>query len=157
MAVRVVSFRCTLKNKQGGIISTTINRDVITHGVPEPGSIVAIADALQDLQKGERREVCLRADQAYGFYDPKLVITRSRDEFAAYPSLRLGESIVDITGGVRQTYRVVSVSADSVTLDGNHPLAGLDLVFELEATESRAATAEEIAESAPDDGKPLFH
>jgi FKBP-type peptidyl-prolyl cis-trans isomerase SlyD len=57
--------------------------------------------------------------------------------------------------GKPESYRVVELSADFVMLDGNHPLAGQDLIFDIEAVEARDATAEEIAESLPADSSRL--
>lgn len=50
------------------------------------------------------------------------------------------------TGKIR-SYRILQIHGEMVTLDGNHPLAGQDLIFEIEALEARAATFEEIADA----------
>jgi FKBP-type peptidyl-prolyl cis-trans isomerase SlyD len=149
MAIQVVSFHCVLKNKLGQIISSTFNQNVLTEGNPEVTQVLqGLSDGLRDLRKGEKRKVYLRAEDAYGFYNPQLVIVRPLEEISMKGPLRTGEPIVYVTNGSRQNFRVMEISSDSVTLDGNHPLAGQDLVFEIEALEAREATAEEIAKSA---------
>lgn len=149
MAIQVVSFNCVLKNNLGQVISSTFNQNVLTEGAAEtPQVLQALSDGLKDLQKGEKRKVFLKAEEAYGFYNPKLVIVRPLEEIFMQGSLRQGEAISYIKDGKSNSYRVLEISSDSVTLDGNHPLAGQDLVFEIETLAAREATAEEIFKSA---------
>lgn len=148
MSVQVISFNCTLKNKVGSVISTTYNRDVITStGVPQ-AVLSGLVEGLQNLKKGEKRSIALSAEQAYGFYDPKKIVLFPRKKFGKEKSLNYGEpiSIVGKSGMVRM-YRVVEIYGDMVALDGNHPLAGQDLIFEIETVEARDATPDEIVES----------
>jgi FKBP-type peptidyl-prolyl cis-trans isomerase SlyD len=144
MAVQVLSFHCTLKNKLGHVISSTFNHNVLTHSSDTQVPLKALSDALQGLRKGDRKEIFLRADEAYGFYHPDLVIVRALDEINVNSPLKLGEEVVYATNGESKTYRVTEITPDAVTLDANHPLAGQDLIFEIEATESREATPAEI-------------
>ena len=148
MAIQVVSFNCVLKNNLGQVISSTFNQNVMTEGAAEtPQVLQGLSDGLKDLQKGERRKVCLKAEEAYGFYNPQLVIVRPLEEIFTQGSLKRGEAINYVKDGKSNSYRVLEISSDSVTLDGNHPLAGQDLVFEIEALAAREATAEEIFKS----------
>ncbi len=144
MGIQVVSFHCVLKDKLGRIISSTFNQNVMTDGPRDADTLTALVEGLQDLEKGEKRRISLRADQAYGFYNPKLVITCPLEEMFAETPIKLGENVTYVKNGKRTAYRVTGLSSDSVTLDANHPLAGQDLVFEIEATEARAATLEEL-------------
>ena len=100
---------------------------------------------MQKLKKGETRTISLKADQAYGSYDAKKVILYPRNKMPRNDSIHSGKtvSILSKTGTTR-SYRVVQIHGDMVALDGNHPLAGQDLVFEIEITEARAATRVEI-------------
>jgi FKBP-type peptidyl-prolyl cis-trans isomerase SlyD len=157
MAIQVVSFHCVLKDKLGKVISSTFNNGVFTSGPGAKETLKALSEGLQDLRKGERRSISLRADQAYGFYDPELVVVRAIEEIAMSGEVFVGESIVYVRNGKRGTYKVTEVSVDSVTLDGNHPLAGQDLVFEIEALEAREATAAEIIETTLSDELPAYH
>lgn len=156
MAVQVISFRCVLKNQLGQIISSTFNRDVLTKAQEGSNNLSALVEALQDLKSGEKRRVCLKADQAYGFYDPKLVLTRARDQLMMSESVRVGDEIVYDSQGKRGVFRVTELDDESVTLDGNHPLAGQDLVFEVEATAAREATASDLEDEA-EITKHLYH
>ena len=156
MGIQVVSFHCVLKNKLGRIISSTFNQNVLTDGPRDAETLTALVEGLQDLEKGEKRKISLRADQAYGFYNPKLVITCPLEEMSTETPIKLGEKVTYVKNGKRTAYRVIGLSSESVTLDANHPLAGQDLVFEIEATEARAATLEEVGDLEIDTGA-RFH
>jgi FKBP-type peptidyl-prolyl cis-trans isomerase SlyD len=59
--------------------------------------------------------------------------------------------------GLQRSYRVLELHPDFVNLDGNHPLAGQDLIFEIETLEARYATAKEINDSANVVASQLLH
>ena len=146
MKAQIVSFHCVLSDKMGRIISSTFNQDVITYGHSD--LLKGLAEKLGNLKKGEKRNICLTADQAYGFYDPKLVVIVARQQLSQGPTLIIGDRVLGQSfEGKALLFRVIQVSPETVTLDGNHPLAGQDLVFDIEATEARDASLEEIAES----------
>lgn len=147
---QIVSFQCVLKNRLGKIISTTINRDVVT--AAEPGAenmLQGLAPKLQNLRHGETRSISLTAPEAYGFYDPRKVILYPRRMLPRNLPLVKGGPVTIVTkAGQRRGYRVVEVHKDMVLLDGNHPLAGQDLIFEIEILSVREATAAEMEETS---------
>ena len=152
MKVQIVSFHCVLKNNLGQFISSSFNQDVITN--PQPGEVSMLpgfADALKTLKKGEKREITLTADQAYGFYDPNLVVDIPRSKLSRGKQLKLGDAVQGkfLSDQSPRDYRVSSCSSKTVSLDGNHPLAGQDLVFNVEITSSRE-------EFEPDDDSMSF-
>ncbi len=144
MSVQVVSFHCVLKNKLGRIISSSFNNEVILENQPNQQTLAGLIEGLKDLKSGEKRKVSLRADQAYGYYDPKLVKVLNLEDLDINHKIKIGESVIYSHQGKQKSFRVISILNDKITLDGNHPLAGQDLVFEIEATNSRLATPEEL-------------
>tara|TARA_B110001454_G_C12723340_1_gene436791 strand:+ start:8466 stop:8939 length:474 start_codon:yes stop_codon:yes gene_type:complete len=147
MSVQVISFKCVLKNKLGTVISSTFNRDVLTAGQNDPTSMLSgLTKGLQNLTKGEKRSIALSAEEAYGLYDPKKVVFFPRKKLPS--NTKKGELINIVSkSGIPRAYRVLEIHSDFASLDGNHPLAGQDLVFEIEAIDARDATNEEINES----------
>jgi len=145
MKPQVVSFHCILKNKFGRVLSSTFNHDVITQpGGAEP-ILTGLAEGLQNLVKGERRMIVLSADRAYGYYDPAKVIECDREDLPEGRSLRKGDEIqLPLEDGDSMHLRVTGIRGDRLVLDGNHPLAGQDLIFEILATAARDATHDEI-------------
>lgn len=159
MKAQIVSFHCVLKNNLGKVISSTFNHDVITQIEGAGGELLSgLVTGLQNLKKGEKRSIQLSASQAYGFYDPGLVIQVSKKRLNRGESIFNGQQVVtESYEGEMKIFRVVQAMGKSVTLDGNHPLAGQDLVFDIEATEAREATIEEIAQSRTESPNPYFH
>lgn len=150
MSIQVISFNCILKNKAGHLISSTFNRDVMAVAAGENLGLAGLAKGLQNLTKGEKRSIALTAEEAYGLYDPKKVILYPRSKLPR--DLRVGQfiSIAGKSGRIR-SYKALQFHDDMVSLDGNHPLAGQDLVFEIETIDARDATSEEINASMTED------
>lgn len=156
MNTQVISFNCLLKNIAGHVISSSYNHDVINAVDDEKAMLPGLAKNLQNIKKGEKRIISLSANEAYGFYDPQKIIL--------YPRAKLPKDIrrggmVSILGksGKLRTYTVIELYSDMASLDENHPLAGQDLIFEIEALSVRAATRDEIHESLNMIGTQILH
>ena len=105
-----------------------------------------IEEALQGKAVGESVQVKLQPDEAFGDYDASLVQIEPRKDFPK--ELQVG---MQFEGGLEDggeddfvIYRVTDVADDKVVLDGNHPLAGMALIFTCTVTAVRAASAEEV-------------
>jgi len=142
--MQIVSFNCILKNKLGATLCSTFNREVII-GHPDPtGHLPGLAKGLQNLSPGEKRTIELDAANAYGFYDPKKVILFPLKKLSKQ-ILTPGKYISILTkSGVSRDYKVIQIHDQMISLDGNHPLAGQDLIFEIDTIEARSATDDEI-------------
>lgn len=156
MGIQVISFYCHLKNKTGQTISSTYNRDVLTGSLEKDPMLRGLASGLQNLKSGEKRTISLVAEDAYGLYDPNKVILYPRKKLPK--TLRVGEMIciVDKNGRAR-SYKLLEFHSDMASLDENHPLAGQDLIFEIEALDVREATVDEIADASHEVSKIVFH
>lgn len=121
------------------------------------GIFAKIEEALHGKAIGESVVVTLAPQEAFGEYDEDLVEVELRDGFPA--ELEVG---MQFEGGPKdgdaqdfELYRVTDIVGDKVVLDGNHPLAGVTLVFHCTVTAIRPASAQEIAEGnvqTDDDG-----
>ena len=91
------------------------------------GQVIAgFDDAVRGLAVGDSRTVRMEPDQAYGEYNPDLLVTVPLDQ--APEGLQVGQQ-VQFGGGIAV---VTELSDDSVTVDANHPLAGEALTFAVE-------------------------
>ncbi len=107
------------------------------------GALPHLQAALEGMGVGMKREVSLTPQEAFGQPDPALVISEHR---ASLPSeaLRVGATVEgEVEDGSRVTFRVTAVAGDVVTLNGNHPLAGMRLRFVVEVADIRNATEQE--------------
>ena len=122
-----------------------------------------IEEALQGKAIGESVKVKLQPDEAFGDYDAELVQVEPRKDFPK--EIEVG---MQFEGGPEEgegddefiIYRVTDIADDKVVLDGNHPLAGMALVFTCTVTAIRPASAEELAHGHvhnPDDDEETCH
>lgn len=142
MKAQIVSFHCVLRDKLGRVISSSFNQDVINQLEEGSDLLSGLVAGLQNVKKGEKRQIFVPADQAYGLYDPNLVVELPRTEFSRGAELEPGNEILTKCkdDGHLRTFRVIEAAEYTVTIDGNHPLAGQDLTFEIEITAARDAT-----------------
>jgi len=92
--------------------------------------------AVLGMKKGETKRVTIEAEQAYGPHDDEFVITISRSELPKDVRAELGAQLhAEDESGRPVPVTIVKVTETEVTLDGNHPLAGKDLTFEITINE----------------------
>ncbi|MGZ5209226.1 MAG: FKBP-type peptidyl-prolyl cis-trans isomerase [Sulfuricurvum sp.] len=107
----------------------------------------AVEDALEGKKAGDTFRVVLTSEQAFGKYDPELVITEDISELPEGLSVGMEiDGFMDEDSEDVTIYMVTEIEDDQVTLDGNHPLAGMDLVFEGTVLDVHKASEEEIHE-----------
>jgi FKBP-type peptidyl-prolyl cis-trans isomerase SlyD len=106
--------------------------------------IPGLEDALVDHQAGDKFEVSVEADKAYGPRHDDYVQSVQKDLLQGVEDLAVGTQLRATTDEGEQTVIVIDITDDVVTVDGNHPLAGLDLKFDVEILEVREATAAEL-------------
>lgn len=144
MRPQILSFFCVVQDKLGNVLSSSYNRDVRTE--PDMSAASAGSDptfrrvvgALQGMRKGESTEIHLPAEDAYGLYDERLVIHLPISNVEWKGPIQVGQEVMAETSeGDQHVFRVIQVRGNSVILDGNHPLAGQDLVVRIQVTASR--------------------
>lgn len=117
----------------------------LTRGVIEP-----LERALDGLGVGDKFDVVVKADQAFGPYDPEQIATLPRDVFEVdgkfdEEAVRPGAALPMMTAdGFRITGVVKEVTDKEVKMDFNHPLAGKDVRFSGSVSVVRDATPEEL-------------
>jgi len=107
--------------------------------------IPGLEDALIGHQVGDKFEVAVTAEQAYGERFDDYVQTVPKAMFENIEDLAVGTQLRATTDDGEQTVIVIDVQENEITVDGNHPLAGIDLKFDVEILEVRDATEEELA------------
>ena len=136
--VALVAFRLT--DAEGEVIDAAEGAHYL-HG---HGQILSgLEKTLEGLVAGDRAKATLSPEDAYGERDESRVVQAAIEDLPAgvAPGATVHARLPD-GGSVPMT--VVSIEGPTVTLDGNHPLAGKTLVFEVEVREVHAATAEDL-------------
>jgi FKBP-type peptidyl-prolyl cis-trans isomerase SlyD len=141
----VVTIDYTLTAPDGEVLDSSEGGEPLAyvHGI---GNLVpGLEQALEGKLKGERFDVRVAAAEGYGERDERLVQVVARKQLPAGVELEIGTQLQARGKEGDFVVTVVKLEGDSVTLDGNHPLAGIDLKFVGEIRDVRAATREELA------------
>lgn len=93
-------------------------------------------DGLMGMKAGEEKTVNIPAEQAYGAHSPERIMKVPLDQLPTEPELTIGMTLVgsDQNGGQFQV-TITELDDETATLDGNHMLAGKNLIFDLELIE----------------------
>jgi FKBP-type peptidyl-prolyl cis-trans isomerase SlyD len=94
---------------------------------------------------GDKRKIEVKAADAYGEINPEMIIKVKRTQFPPGANLQVGDQFQVNEDAHSPVFTVTELGADEVSVDGNHPMAGKDLFFDVELTTVRNATEEEIA------------
>lgn len=142
----IVTVDYQIFDTEGNLLHEEDEPIVYLHG--DYGQIFkAIEEALEGKEVDDTFTVKLSSDEAFGEYDPELVVTEALSELPAEVTIGMEvDGYLDEDGEDVIIYTVTDIEGDRATLDGNHPLAGIDLVFEGKILDIEAATPEEIEE-----------
>ncbi|MDR3298550.1 MAG: peptidylprolyl isomerase [Candidatus Accumulibacter sp.] len=149
----VVTLDYNVTDPDGTIVDAGKEPLVYLHG--GHGDIFPrIEEALQGKGIGETVVIKMQPDDAFGEYDAGLVEVEPLQDFPK--ELQVGMQFEGLPEGGHDDdasiYRVTEIAGDRVVLDGNHPLAGMALIFTCTVTAVRPASAEEIAHGHIHDG-----
>jgi peptidylprolyl isomerase len=98
--------------------------------------IPGFEDAVLGMNLGASATAHIPVDQAYGPHDPQMIFEFERKQVPADVELEIGDQLqVRRRDGGMAVVTVTAITESSVTLDGNHPLAGEDLTFDIELVE----------------------
>lgn len=141
----VVAIDYTLKDDDGMVIDTSDGGEPLWYLHGTGGLIVGLERELTGKHVGDHLEVVVSPEDGYGEWSETLQHDVSKDEFEEVDNLELGMQFEVDSGDGPTLVTVVEISDDIVTLDGNHPLAGVTLSFDVTIRDVREATAEELA------------
>jgi FKBP-type peptidyl-prolyl cis-trans isomerase SlyD len=107
--------------------------------------IPGLEEQLEGLKVGDKKKVSVAPEMGYGEVNPNLKIKVGRNAFPEGSDIAVGmQFAADVGSGQPMSFTVEQVIGDDIFLDGNHPLAGQVLHFDVEVLSVRKATAEEI-------------
>jgi len=130
----VVKVHYTGKLEDGRTFGTSHKSDPLEFRIGEGRIIPGFESAVIGMEPGDSKTTTIPADQAYGPRDHGQVYELSRDKFP--PEVQVGQQYqMDRGEKGPEVVTVTNVSEEKVTVDGNHPLAGRDLTFDIELLE----------------------
>ena len=144
MSRNVVTFHYTLRDPQGRLLDTSAGGQPISY-LEGAGQIIdGLDEALRGVASGVKQRVEVPAAKAYGERDDTQVQRVLKALLPVEGDLKPGDQFKAGEDAFAPIVTVVDVEGDEVVLDANHPLAGVDLVFDVEVISVRAASAEEL-------------
>jgi len=141
----VVTVNYKLSDAQNNLIEDGAQPMVYLHGGYE-NTLPKIEEELDGKDVGYASTIQIEPEDAFGDYDPSLLKVEERNRLPE--PIEVGMQFEGMAEGGDEEpviFTVTEVADDKVVLDGNHPLAGMALRFELSVIDVRAATEEEIS------------
>lgn len=141
----VVSIHYTLTNAAGETVDSSLQ-----HGEPlaylhgHSNIVPGLENALTGKAVGDKFDVSVNPEDGYGGHVDELIQEVPREAFQGVDELEPGMQFQADSGAGPRLFTITKIEGDTVTVDGNHPLAGQVLNFAIEVTDIRAATEEEM-------------
>lgn len=145
----VVSFDYKLRNSRGEQLDSSEGSEPLEYLHGYESIIPGLEKALEGRASGESLTVSVPPVEAYGLRDEKRMNEVPRSEFPQGMEIKPGMQFRAQSAHGAATVTVIGVTADTVTVDSNHPLAGETLTFDVTVRGVRPATAEEISHGHP--------
>ncbi len=138
---KVAAIHYTLRDNEGTIIDTSDGREPLHYLHGAGNLIIGMEEGLEGKIKGDKLNLKIAPAKGYGEIDPEMIQKVPRSAFGDQ-DVKKGMKFSTNQGGV---VTVKEVGLDTVTVDANHPLAGVELNFDVEIMEVRNATDEEVS------------
>ena len=139
-----VMIHYTLTNDEGDLLDSSKDQDPLAylHGF---GNIIpGLEKALTGRSIGDTFKIEIAPEDGYGVRDNEMVQSVPRSAFEGVDDIEPGMQFQAQSPDGLQLVTVIDIDGDEVILDGNHPMAGITLHFDVEVTDIREATREEL-------------
>ncbi|PJZ55005.1 FKBP-type peptidyl-prolyl cis-trans isomerase [Leptospira adleri] len=143
MKTRVITFHYTLHDTEGNLIDSSEGKAPLSYLEGVGHIISGLEEEMKKMSTGDKKRINVEAENAYGLKDPDLIFDVPRSQFPPNEDLQVG--MMFQTDEPDKVFTITELQDESVIVDGNHPLAGINLVFDVELTEIREATDEEVS------------
>jgi len=146
---KVVTFHYTLTNDAGEVIDSSRGGSPMPYLHGGQNIVPGLEKELAGKKVGDALKAVVIPEEGYGAHDPELVQDVPRDAFPADAPLEVGMQFMAESPRGPVPLWITDIDGDTITIDQNHPLAGETLHFDVEITEIRDASAEEIQHGHP--------
>jgi FKBP-type peptidyl-prolyl cis-trans isomerase SlyD len=141
---RVALIHYTLTNNSGEILDSSSGGEPLAYLHGKGNIIPGLEKALAGKQAGDKLRVTIPPEEGYGLPMEELVQTVPSSNFDGLPKIEVGMRFQADSSQGPMLVVVTKVEGDQVTVDGNHPLAGETLHFDVEVSSVRDASVEEV-------------
>ena len=135
-----VKVHYTGKLRDGTVFDSSVQREPLEFAIGAGQVILGFENAVIGMSPGDAKTQEILSDDAYGPYSDEMVAEIDRQQIPEDVPITIGQQL-QLQNSSGQVIPVVvkAVEQETVTLDGNHPLAGKDLIFEIQLVELSAA------------------
>lgn len=140
----VVSIHYTLTNKAGEQLDSSIGSEPLTYLHGAGNIIPGLENALADKTVGDKLTVIIEPEDAYGERNEEHIQTVPKEMFEGIDKIEVGMQFQADSSNGPAIVTITAVDGDQVSIDGNHPLAGEQLTFDVEIADIRPATETEM-------------
>lgn len=140
---RVIAFSYTLKNSTGEVLDASEANQPMPFLEGRQQIIPALEAVIALMNEGDKKKITLTATEAYGDFRTDMIMEVPKEELAHLKPV-LGAHLQLQLEKQTRIVKVTKMTDTHITLDGNHPLAGVDLVFDIEIVLIRQATQDEL-------------
>ena len=141
---RVITMHYTLTDDEGQVLDSSDGQAPLAYLHGHHNIIPGLEQALEGQESGFEERITVEAAEAYGERNEEAVIETSRSHFPEEMTPEAGMQVYAEGPEGPIPFTIIEVEGDKVVLDGNHPLAGKRLHFDVRITEVREASAEEL-------------
>jgi len=141
----LVSLDVTMYDAQGNLLEHSEEPLVYLHGHDDV--FPRVEEALAGKEAGARVALQLEPEEAFGDYDPELVLLMPLENLGEGVQVGMRVEGDGGEGGAGRIFTITDIAEGMAVLDGNHPLAGFALRFDITVTDVRSATPEELADA----------
>jgi FKBP-type peptidyl-prolyl cis-trans isomerase 2 len=131
-----VKVHYTGKLEDGTVFDSSAEREPLKFEMGQGQVIKGFEEAVIGMNPGDSKTTIIPADKAFGPHSEDMVIEVEREQFPEDMELNVGQRLqVPQPGGQPVLVTIAEVSEKTVMLDGNHPLAGKELTFDIHLVE----------------------
>ncbi|MFC1910756.1 peptidylprolyl isomerase [Chloroflexota bacterium] len=132
-----VKVHYTGKLDDGTVFDCSVEREPLEFTLGEGKMIPGFEKAVDGMEIGETRAVTIAAKEAYGPHRPEMVLEIDRGQLPKEMTPEVGQLLkMRDPNGRTAVVTITGIGEEKVTLDANHPLAGKDLIFEINLVEA---------------------
>ena len=140
----VVASDYTLTDDDKDIIDSSTGSEPLAYIQGEGQIVPGLEKAMEGKKAGDSFKVSVSPEEGYGVHDPENISVVPADQIEGGDELEEGMQLHTEGEFGEQTVLITKVDGNEVTIDGNHPLAGMTLHFDITIREVRNATKEEL-------------
>ena len=131
-----VKVHYTVKFDDGSVFDTSVEKEPLQFTIGAGLVIPGFDEAAIGMTAGESKTTVIPPDKAYGSRMEELVVEVKKGDFPPNINPEIGQRFqISQPDGQTAVVVVIAISESSVTLDGNHPLAGKELTFDIQMVE----------------------